>query len=128
MYRARLDRHQSLQVNTHFAELFEIYKIVTRSHSSRLQILAPLPPSKGPTELPAQVDASTRHAFPCIATGNWGCGVFGGFVELKALCRSRGLASLGPRRVLLARLHESVGGAGTGAALPPSGARLSPGP
>lgn len=26
-----------------------------------------------------------RRAFSCVATGNWGCGVFGGFVELKAV-------------------------------------------
>jgi len=35
-------------------------------------------------QLPAG-DAATAAAFPCVATGNWGCGVFGGFVELKAL-------------------------------------------
>lgn len=25
------------------------------------------------------------RTFPCIATGNWGCGVFGGHVQLKAV-------------------------------------------
>ena len=42
LYRARslLYRHQSLQVNTHFAVFSEIYKIVTLSHRSRLKISA----------------------------------------------------------------------------------------
>ena len=32
------DQHQSLQVNTHFSAFFEIYKIVTPSHPSKLKI------------------------------------------------------------------------------------------
>lgn len=31
------------------------------------------------------MDPVTAAALPSIATGNWGCGVFGGFVELKAV-------------------------------------------
>lgn len=50
---------------------------------------------------------ASRAAFPTIATGNWGCGVFGGFVDLKAVLQWMA-ASMGQRQLRYYPFGDSV--------------------
>ena len=50
------------------------------------------------------------------------------YIELRALCRARGIDPAAPRPVLLERLQGLAAGTGTGAALSSSDARFASGP
>lgn len=45
------------------------------------------------------VSATARAAWPAVATGNWGCGVFGGMVELKLVLQWMACSHAGRRMI-----------------------------
>ena len=52
---------------------------------------------------------ASRTAFTTIATGNWGCGAFGGFVDLKAVLQWMA-ASMGQRQLRYYPFGDAVDG------------------
>ena len=73
------------------------------SRRNLLSIAGFRPPSAGALGL-----QSADAPFPILATGNWGCGVFGGHVELKAVLQWMA-ASEGKINVRYFPFNEPVG-------------------